>query len=170
MLDPKQSWGLAKKIQQQWWQGKINIYLPIFVSISFARFDFWLYFCQVRLPPEPGSDGVSPPVCSPVLCLHAGIIRYHCWIALFLMDLISGAVHAGGSQEPRDVEGSHGDRERHPAEDWQVCHHYHHHDIILRTIITNHHKCKCHHHSSLFSPASPLPHSGSLASAAASLW
>ena len=32
------------------------------------------------------------------------------------------------------------------------------------------HKAKCHHHSSLFSPASPLPHSGSLASAAASLW
>ena len=114
----------------------------IFVSKSLARFDFWLYFCQVRLPPEPGSDGVSPPVCATVFCLHAGIIRYHCWIALFLMDLISGAVHAGGSQEPRDVEGSHGDRERHPAEDWQVCHHYHHHDIILRTIITNHHKCK----------------------------
>ena len=127
------------------------------VRLTFARCDFCfhifcqvrfliIFFCQVRLPPEPGSDGVSPPVCSSVFCLHAGIIRYHCWIALFLMDLISGAVHAGGSQEPRDVEGSHGDGERHPAEDWQVCHHDHHHYIILRTIITTNANASIIHH------------------------
>ena len=111
---------------------------------------FYYIFCQVRLPPEPGSDGVSPPVCSPVFCLHAGrqcIIRYHCWIVLCPpTDLISGAVHVGGSQEPRDVEGSDGDGERHPAEDWQVCHHYHHHYIILRTIITTNANAIIIHH------------------------
>ena len=64
------------------------------VRLTFARcnfpyllpgsiFDYILY--QVRLPPEPGSDGFSPPVCSSVFCLHAGIIRYHCWIALCLI-------------------------------------------------------------------------------------
>ena len=64
------------------------------VRLTFARCDFCfhifcqvrfliIFFCQVRLPPEPGSDGVSPPVCSSVFCLHAGII--HCWIALCLI-------------------------------------------------------------------------------------
>ena len=62
------------------------------------------------------------------------------------MDLISGAVHAGGSQEPRDVEGSDWNGERHPAEDWQVCHHDHHHDIILRTIFTTNANAIIIHH------------------------
>ena len=68
-------------------------------------------------------------------------------LSCFLIELISGAVHAWGSEEPRDVEGFDWDRERHPAENWQVRHHHphhlphhHHHHQLLDKAITISHK------------------------------
>ena len=64
---------------------KYNLQFYVFVAGTTYNFLsllqvqlFTIFLLQVRLPPQPSSDCVSPPVCSSVLCLHAGTQISYC--------------------------------------------------------------------------------------------